>query len=1045
MKRWLSFLLTLTLLFALVPGTALAAETSGQCGNSARWAYDDGVLTISGSGKMADYRLDSDVPWYDYRHNVRQIRLDSGIVRIGNNAFNDFWELSEIVIPDHILEIGDSAFKDADHAQSIKIGDGVTEIESWAFANCSDVTEVTFGKQVKYIGEGAFENCYDLEQVTLPAQLREISEELFCACPNMKQITIPGGVTSVGPAAFMHCAALEDVYYYGTEAQWQSIRIDVYNDELKNANIHFLNEPDPSEPETPQQPSDLLKRSGSFLMFSTDLSDYTGETFVKYHYDYDESWFFNTSSGYQHGLAKMSLAAAMAGMAKSNNDDAWSNAANIRKLMGELKYSDLDIHYPKPQKNSIGYVIGSKTLNGPDGAPCAIVMVAVRSAGYFIEWGGNMIVGAGLHHEGFRLAADQVVSAVEKYIKTRQDAGKLPESVKVWLSGYSRGAATANLAAARLNKTLGKQNVYAYCFECPRNTTDIDADSRAYNNIFNVINPIDLIPKVAMADWGFTRYGKTYEFPFRGSKDWTYLKNRMIREYTRILSENGAENAEKAARTLTEEHSAQEYIFDDFVSRLADGMEERGIYSARYQEALSNFVANKLGSGYKVTVDNLRDCLFMLAGMLPSYLQKSYHTGNVEIDTVIKYTPRSHYPELCMAWLYSLDGETIGGNKTGYRTIFINCPVDVLVYDNDHRLIASIVDEQAKDMDGSAGVFVDSDGQKVVVLPEGQQFTVETVATAKGNVTCTISDYDSDSGRCTHVTTFSDIPVNKKEKLTCSVPEAAGEGALCTLREANGAARKPSVNESGDAVHKRKLRTEAEGSGTASGGGDYLPGEHAKITAAAESGSTFCGWYQNERFISAEPEYRCAVNSDMNLTAVFSGKLFSDVSKESYYSRPVFWAVNHGVTEGNSATTFGPNASCTRAQMVTFLWRAKGSPEPSQKTSVFRDLDPKAYYYKAVLWAVEQGITQGTGKTAFSPHATVTRAQTVTFLWRMENKPKSEISNPFRDVSGGAYYLNAVLWAVKQNITQGVSANSFAPDRPCTRAQIVTFLFRDLA
>ena len=172
---------------------------------------------------------------------------------------------------------------------------------------------------------------------------------------------------------------------------------------------------------------------------------------------------------------------------------------------------------------------------------------------------------------------------------------------------------------------------------------------------------------------------------------------------------------------------------------------------------------------------------------------------------------------------------------------------------------------------------------------------------------------------------------------------------------------------------------------------------------------------------------------------------FDDVAEDAYYFVPVEWAVEEGITSGTSATTFSPNASCTRAQAVTFLWRAAGSPEPESTEMPFEDVADGAYYYDAVLWAVENGITAGTSATTFAPNATCTRAQIVTFLWRSQKSPAGETVNPFADVAAGAYYYDAVLWAVENGVTAGTTATTFSPNNNCTRAQIVTFLYRALS
>ena len=169
---------------------------------------------------------------------------------------------------------------------------------------------------------------------------------------------------------------------------------------------------------------------------------------------------------------------------------------------------------------------------------------------------------------------------------------------------------------------------------------------------------------------------------------------------------------------------------------------------------------------------------------------------------------------------------------------------------------------------------------------------------------------------------------------------------------------------------------------------------------------------------------------------------FVDVPSGSYYEDAVDWAVANGITTGTDAAHFSPDGICTRAQAVTFLWRAAGRPAPESRTMPFTDVPADSYYYDAVLWAVENGITKGTSSTTFSPDDTCTRAQIVTFLWRSEQSPAAGSSNPFTDVSADVYYADAVLWAVKEAITTGTTRTTFSPDAECTRAQIVTFLWR---
>ncbi|MGN0316270.1 MAG: leucine-rich repeat protein [Fusicatenibacter sp.] len=215
------------------------------------------------------------------------------------------------------------------------------------------------------------------------------------------------------------------------------------------------------------------------------------------------------------------------------------------------------------------------------------------------------------------------------------------------------------------------------------------------------------------------------------------------------------------------------------------------------------------------------------------------------------------------------------------------------------------------------------------------------------------------------------------------------------------------------------------------------------------------GHIWSEWYITKDPTYlkegtkeRCCekCNAIETQTLAPLGNPFTDVAEDAYYYNSVLWAVENGITKGTSDSTFSPDKTCKRAEVVTFLWRAAGEPEPEKQTSPFTDITKEDYYYSAVLWAVEQGITAGTTDTLFSPSAPCTRAQVAVFLWRAEGKPEPSITeNPFTDVNENAYYYKAVLWAVENEITFGTGNGKFEPNSTCTRAQIVSFLYRAIA
>ena len=234
----------------------------------------------------------------------------------------------------------------------------------------------------------------------------------------------------------------------------------------------------------------------------------------------------------------------------------------------------------------------------------------------------------------------------------------------------------------------------------------------------------------------------------------------------------------------------------------------------------------------------------------------------------------------------------------------------------------------------------------------------------------------------------------------------------------------------------------------------YVAGRWIIVDTTWDSGNTYDGEYHkgfvrdtyfdigDGEFAKSHKIMEYPVVENENPAENMAG--FVDVFNGDYYDDAVEWAVENEIVKGTSSTTFSPAASCTRAQMVTFLWRAAGSPA-EDNILPFNDVDQSAYYADAVCWAVHAGITQGTSDTTFSPDAVVSRAQVVTLLHRYQNAPFTGGRNLFIDVPADAYYTDAVLWAVDKGVTTGTSATTFSPNDDCLRAQIVTFLYRALS
>ena len=249
------------------------------------------------------------------------------------------------------------------------------------------------------------------------------------------------------------------------------------------------------------------------------------------------------------------------------------------------------------------------------------------------------------------------------------------------------------------------------------------------------------------------------------------------------------------------------------------------------------------------------------------------------------------------------------------------------------------------------------------------------------------------------------------------------------------------------------VKVSTDGNGTAMADKtSAAAGTVVTLTAKADNGYHFKQWQVITGGVTIKDNKFTMPAGNVEVKAIFEKNAtpppapgvnpFVDVPSGVYYKEAVLWAVDKGITKGTDTTHFSPNGICTRAQAVTFLWRAAGSPAAKSGAMPFTDVKAGSYYETAVLWAVENGITNGTTATTFSPEQNCSRAQIVTFLWRSEKSPAAGTVNPFTDVKASAYYADAVLWAVKKDVTKGTTATTFSPNDNCTRAQIVTFLYR---
>ncbi len=1105
--------------------------------------------------------------------SLQEITLPSRMSTIYPNVFEGCTALKSVTIPEGITEIRSHTFRNCSSLETVIFPSTVNNIDAdELFYNCTSLksievhpdnavfcsqdgvlfnkaktaliqypvgkTETVYNipKGVTSIQTRAFEKCAAIEKIKIPNGVTWIPRNTFNFCTSLTTVIIPVSVTNIGEAAFNGCSSITDVYYGGGASEWKKISIGVYNSYLTRASIEYGYE-DPEDEEI----SNTASIYSDYFSFRHD-SDSNHSAWCYY----NDSFFDASSWSYNHDLARMSMSLAMSAFTKggtqgfnehvdvseySRNELLELPPGNVVELMQNCGFTKiavnedylLTIDYgPVNDGNNIGVCIGAKTLEEED---TYLIAVAVRGGGYGCEWIGDFNAYNPNHysyHIGFEIAASEVISQLRDYISENSIVGKL----KIWICGYSRGAATANLAAAKvadgalngLGCTLNSTDLFGYMFETPQGTKNPNAKASQYNGIWNVINPIDAVTYVAMDDWGYTRYGHDMKLPSQ------YLIAKLYDAY--YYEVLGKFNEYKGSSYSSIPHMRNQYwevikLKNALPQILGDdGSYLTSVFMGHLQNWFKGGTAKALefadvfSKALKLFVED--PALFAAGGAVIAGYAVLYSAWDVAA---------AHFPELNLAWLNSIESSTV--MEDGFIKFAVsNCPVDLAVYADGVLQMCFTGDEVIYEGGAYIEGSIDADGQKVVCIPEDTDVRIEIAATEDGEFNYSVQTYDIQSDQVTEVVNYYDVLIGEGDSLRAEVNNST-TGQVLLYGEDGGLI--PADEElTGGGIVGYTVSVTADGDGTATGGGYYTTGEFAQVTATANEGAVFQGWYHGDALLSQQTVYRfrptentsltarfqsgtsaadfglseteiaissgesyqltminaetgtpaapsgtvtwtssnrdvVRVNSNGTVTAVAVGAatihvqsengdlnadcrvnvLFEDVADSSaYYYHPVYWAAGKGVTSGTSPTTFSPGRDCTRGQIVTFLWKAMGSPEPNSAENPFTDVKEGDYFYKPVLWAKENGITSGTSATTFSPGKPCTRGQIVTFLWIAKGRPEPVLTeNPFTDVKTEDYFFKPVLWAKENGITSGTSDTTFSPSRTCTRAQAMTFLW----
>ena len=581
------------------------------------------------------------------------------------------------------------------------------------------------------------------------------------------------------------------------------------------------------------------------------------EAYAEYPFTFDPSWFFQDSTGYNHDLAKMSMHMAFS---------TFSTEESLSELHKLLGFEQECYAFCMPESDSIGYAIAAKPLLSEQGESCTLLAVTLRSRDYGPEWANNFTVDSGSEHAGFASSAATVTAAVKEYIQAHAISG----NIRLWFSGYSRGAAVANIAAHRLNQEarsiqipgLSEKGIFAYCFATPNAVrTDHYDYALTDRNIFNIVNPDDIVPMITPKKWNFRRYGTTYYLP---GKELSYhahsgaLQN-MRAEYASILLSyyNGdLQRAAQQAEVLTTSLPAQNRVFAGIVNALASFFSQ-STYVSVLQNTLRDMWQEDMDLGG--TLDSFVSGSFLPLNVLPAFATS---------ETLPDAVTRAHYADIYAAWMNSLPGASAFVTESAAKTRYFigNGSMDISVYDSQGNLAAQIRDGAVQENAGaSLNAMIDENDQKVICLPLDEAFRMQITPTQNGTISCQIEEFDIHLEQSTRIINYYDIPCKQGESLTGTV-----EGGIFTLFVADSTAIAPTNTLTGNPVAQYQVNAVGDGNGTVTGGAYYNPGEYAKLVAQPKEGYLFGGWFANGQLLSMEPTAHIRVERSMFITAAFT-------------------------------------------------------------------------------------------------------------------------------------------------------------------------------
>ncbi len=975
-KRLLSILLVLLTALTLLPLGALA-DDNNKCGENLTWKFADGILTISGTGEMYDYSEDYLAPWNEHCLEITNVTISDGVTSIGSSAFC-YCSVKSITLPFGLKHIGASAFFYCPNIQQINIPDSVEYIDPYAFSCCKGLHTVQLPASLTLISEELFAECDNLRNLSIPDTVTEIGANAFLRCTAFILEKLPAGIKSIGAAAFANCGNIESLALPGTlesigEAAFNGTAID---------KASFAG--------TPERWTAI---GGDACCIAQDKIDFLEHTcdFSGWKYDEHKHWQQCTCG-------------------KTQNEGAHTGTGKTCDVCGAV----------------LSEALGSGSIDG------GLSWSLSRSGALTISGSGKMPDFSSVANAApWDKQKDKIQSVVI-------------ESGVQSISGGAFSGCTA-LEKLSISETVTQiaPNAFGGCTSLA--AFEVAEGNKAFLSVGGVLFSADKellrYPVGKSAD--YTVPSGTVAIAGGAFKDCAKLESLVIPDSVTAIGESAFENCAALKRiTLPKNITKLEASCFSGCTALAEIALPDSVKT----------LGEKVFSG----------CAALKSVKIPAevtVIPTEAFSGCSSLESITIPKSVSHINERAFDGCTALKKVDYLGSDTDWSRVtketgnnaLDNAEKSFTRTDYEHKYTDTVIPPTCTERGCTVHLCACGDKRE-------DSYTPPLGHSYKGGicVRCGILDPNKDTP---HKHDF--IPIVTKPTCltegfttyTCSCGECytkdyvSAVGHKTQLQNVK-AAGCLTGGYTGDEVCTVCGKVFKQGSVIFALGHDPQPAR-VKAPTCTESGytgdliCTRCGdmTQAGKTVAAAGHKFFGGVCSVCGTKGAEAAPEFDDVKPGAFYFDAVQWAVENGITNGTGKNTFSPNDVCSRYQIVMFLWRAAGQPEAKAAVS-FADVKPGDIFYEAVQWAVERGITKGTSSTSFSPYAPCTRGQIVTFLYRSAGSPKVSGACNFSDVSSGSFCRDAVIWASSEGITNGTSAGRFSPNEGCTRAQVVTFLYR---